>query len=110
MPMIGHSWHGFSGWGGGSGFTGTITVNIGPSNISAQAGYHMISGSGLHAIGIKKFRRRPQPDGPEQETDFGAWPNWPHTIGSDRVTSVTFGIALGANQEARCHGNIFYWE
>jgi hypothetical protein len=109
MPIVGHQAHSFWGWGADTGFTGSITINIAPAYISAQVGYHMLSGEGLHKIGIKKYRQRPTTDGPEQEVDFGSWPNWPHTIGANRVTSVTFGITLGAHQEAHCYGNLFWW-
>ena len=109
MLIVQHHVHGFWGWGADTGFTGSITVNMAPASILAQVGYHRIAGSGLHAIGIKKFRSRPSPDGAEQEFDFGNWPNWPHTIAEHRVTSVTFGIALGARQEAHCYGNLYWW-
>jgi hypothetical protein len=109
MPIVGHRAHTFGGHGGDTGFNGSITVNLSAAYISAQAGYHIVSGGGLHAIGIKSYRHRPTVDGPEQTVDFGSWPNWRHTLGADRVTSVTFGIALGAHQEAHCYGNIFWW-
>lgn len=109
MPIVQHRAHGFWGWGADTGFTGSITVNMAPAFISAQAGYHMVSGGGLHKVGIKSFRHRPSSDGAEQNVDFGGWPDWRHTIGHDRVTSVTFGIALGAHQEAHAYGNLFWW-
>src|SRR5262252_9618463 len=101
MPIVGHQAYTF--WGRGSddnGFTGSITVNIAPASISAQAGYYEIDGDGVHHIGIKHYRYRPTADGVEKDKDYGDWPNWAHTIGADRVTGVTVGIGLGARQEA----------
>ena len=110
MPIVGHQAYTFWGRGGDdTGFTGSITVNFAPASISAQAGYYDIDGDGLHHIGIKHYRYRPTPDGVEKDKDYGEWLNWAHTIGADRVTSVTFGIALGARQEAHCYGNVFWW-
>jgi hypothetical protein len=109
MPIVSHRVHTIWGYGADTGFTGSITVNIAPAYISAQVGYAMVSGGGLHAVGVKGYRYRPTPDGPEKVVDFGSWPSWPHTIGADRVTSVTFGIALGAHQEAHCYCNLFWW-
>ena len=109
MAMVGHRAHGFWGWGADTGFTGSITINMSPAYIVAQAGYYEVDGGGLHRIGIKHYRFRPTADGAEQDKDFGAWPDWKHTIGEDRVTSVTFGISLGAHQEAHCYGNLYWW-
>lgn len=75
----------------------------------SPGGLYEVDGEGLHHIGIKHYRYRPTPDGADKDKDYGEYPNWAHTIGADRVTSVTFGIALGARQEAHCYGNLFWW-
>lgn len=109
MPIVGHSVHQFWGYGGDSGFSGSITINMAPAYIGAQVGYYQVSGGGLHAIGIKRYRHRPKVDGAEKQVDFGPWPGWPSTIGGPRISSVTFGIALGDDQEAWCYGNLWWW-
>jgi hypothetical protein len=78
------------------------------ADITAQAGYHIVVGGGAHVVGIKGYRFRPK-RGVEQQVDFGEFWNWRHTIGEDGVTSVTFGIALGAEQEAHAYGNLYWW-
>ena len=109
MPIVGHQVHSFWGYGADTGYTGSITVNMAPAYITAQAGYFEVDGGGLHRIGIKHYRYRLTPAGADQDKDYGDWPSWAHTIGHDNVTSVTFGIALGAHQEAHCYGNLYWW-
>jgi hypothetical protein len=91
---------------------GSVTKEI---NCSAQKAVGQISlgqadGGGLLNSGIRGFRARPNPGGPETVTDFGDnFYNWPNTVFDQHLSSVTFALALGANQEATGVCNIFLW-
>jgi hypothetical protein len=92
--------------------TGSVTKEV---NFDAQKAVGQISlgqadGGGLHNSGIRGFRARPTGGGAETVTDFG--PNfydWPNTVVDQHLSSVTFALALGANQEATGVCNIFLW-
>jgi hypothetical protein len=92
--------------------TGSITKEM---NFAAQKAVGQISlgqadGGGLLNSGIRGFRTRPTPTGPENVTDFGPnFYNWPNTVFDQRLSSVTFALALGGGQEATGVCNIFFW-
>jgi hypothetical protein len=91
---------------------GSITTEM---NFSTRVAVGQISlgqadGGGLLNSGIRSFRARPNPTAPEVVTDFGpSFYDWPNTITDSFLTSVTFALALGANQEATGVCNIFTW-
>jgi hypothetical protein len=92
--------------------TGSITkeVNFGAQKAVGQISLGQADGGGLLNSGIRGFRTRPSPGGPENVTDFGEnFYNWPNTVFDQRLSSVTFALALGANQEATGVCNIFLW-
>jgi hypothetical protein len=99
----------YSGYNSGSGVTYTYQVNFSPRYTVAQTSIFYVSGGGLHKVGIAGYRHRPTPDGPEQSVNFGTWPGWPGYVYQDRMTSVTFGTAVGAKQECTMIGNLFFW-
>ena len=92
--------------------TGSVTkeVNIPAQGAVAQISLGQADGGGLLDAGIRGFRTRPNPGGPEQVTDFGAnFYNWPNTVFDLHLSSVTFALALGSNQEATGVCNFFFW-
>jgi len=106
MPIVAQRSHGVHAWGS---ITYTATVNFAPGLVHAQVCLTQVDGEGLHHAGIKWFSARPDPRGPETVTDFGGWP-WPSIVGViDQMSSVTFGLVLGARQEARCRCDIYWW-
>jgi hypothetical protein len=90
----------------GSGY-GTVDVNIAPSTVIAMINLTGTTGGGTQFAGIKHFRRR-LPSGADQDVDFGEWPNWPDVI-FERVSSVTFAVATGANQTGWALGRMDHW-
>jgi len=106
MPIVGHNFFRLAARGS---FIGTVTANFPPSGVVAQASLNYTLGGGTQKVGIVSFRFRPTPDGAEQQVNFGGWPNWPATVNADRMTSVTFGVASGSNQELDGIGNVFFW-
>src|SRR6476660_5319410 len=97
-------WHWFSGW--GNGYT-TIDVNIPPAWVGAQISLHGTSGGGTMYAGIKHYRQRLD-SGADQDHDFGEWPSWPPVVG-DMMSSVTFAIATGEDQQAWALARMDYW-
>jgi hypothetical protein len=99
----------YSGYNSKVGVTYTTEVNFSPRYTVAQASIFEVSGGGLHKTGVAGYRYRPTPDGPEQSVNFGSWPAWRGYVYRDRMTSVTFGTAVGARQSCRVIGNMFFW-
>ena len=99
----------YSGSNSDSGIVYTHEWNISPQYCVAQASFNRVDGSGAHGTGIAAYRYRPTPDGPEQSVSLGDWLSWPAYVYVDRMTSVTFGTAVGADQECKMLGNLFYW-
>jgi hypothetical protein len=88
----------------------TKEVNFGAQKALGQISLGQVVGGGLLNSGIRGFRTRPSPAGPENVTDFGdSFYNWPNTVFDERLCSVTFALALGAHQEATGVCNIFRW-
>jgi hypothetical protein len=104
MAITSVQWNWFSG--SGNGYR-TIDVNIPPDTVIAQATLHGTSGGGTQYTGIKRYRKR-LPTGADQDIDFGEWPSWPPII-FDRVSSVTFAIATGSNQQAWTLARMDHW-
>jgi hypothetical protein len=88
----------------------TVEVNIPAQGANAQISLGQADGGGLLNSGIRGFRTRPDPNGPEVITDFGNnFYDWPNTVFNQRLSSVTFALALGQNQEATGVCNFFFW-
>jgi hypothetical protein len=104
MAVTHIAWRWFSG--SGNGYT-TIDVNIPPSTLGAQVTLHGATGGGTQYTGIKRIRKR-LPSGADQDVDFGEWPSWPPAI-FDHVSSVTFAIATGSNQQGWALGRMDHW-
>jgi hypothetical protein len=86
---------------------GRLSSNIPPETVIAQATLYGTSGGGTQYTGIKRYRKR-LPTGADQDIDFGEWPSWPPII-FDRVSSVTFAIATGSNQQAWTLARMDHW-
>lgn len=99
----------YSGYNSDHGVSFSYEVNFPPTFTVAQATLSYVTGGGLHKVGIVGFRHRPTADGPEQSVNHGDWPTWPEFVYVDRMTSVTFGTTVGAQQECTMIGNLFFW-
>lgn len=99
----------YSGYNSSTGVTYTWEWKIDPTFTVADVTPFEIDGGGLHRIGIAGFRRRPNPNGAEEVTNFGAWPNWPGIVYVDKCSAITFACAVGASQETRAVCNLMFW-
>lgn len=98
----------YSGYNSQQGSTFTHEWIFSPRYIVAQCSIYYCSGGGLHMVGVAGYRYRAQ-DGSDQPVSFGDWPSWPSNIYVDQCTSVTFGTAVGAQQELTALLNFFFW-
>ena len=99
----------YSGYNSGQGVNYSFEMNIPPTFTVAQASLYYVAGGGLHKTGIVGFRHRPTANGSELSVNYGAWPSWPGSVYVDRMTSVTFGTAVGAEQDFTMVANLFFW-
>jgi len=104
MSIYAIDWHWFKGYGDGY---HTIDVNIPPAQIAAQIWLHGTTGGGTQYAGIKHYRQRLS-DGSDLPHDFGEWPSWPPVV-FDFMSSITFAIAAGEDQEAWAMARMDYW-
>jgi hypothetical protein len=96
--------HWFSAFDGG---IHTIDVNIPPAAVMLSTALQGQAGGGLNFTGISHYRRR-HPDGSDEDIGFGDWPNWPAAV-FDTISSVTFAIAIGSDQETWLLDRMDYW-
>jgi hypothetical protein len=92
--------------------TGSVTreVNIAAQGAVAQISLGQADGGGLINSGIRGFRTRPNPGGSENIVNFGdSFYDWPNTVFDERLSSVTFALALGQRQEATGVCNFLFW-
>ena len=104
MAITEVDFHWFTAWGNNY---HTVEVNIVPHQVLAQTWLRGATGTGTQFTGIKSCRRRLS-NGSDQSIDFGVWTSWPPVV-TDRLSSVTFAIATGSDQEAWLVGRIDYW-
>jgi len=104
MAIYQTDWHWFSAW--GSGFH-TIDVNIAPAWVGAQTNLYGQLGGGANFTGISHYRRRLS-SGKDKDHDLGAWGSWPPVI-YDYISSITFAIATGSEQQAWLVARMDYW-
>jgi hypothetical protein len=93
--------------GGGNGYI-TVEVNIPPASVYVTTSLFGHSGGGTSYAGIQQYRRRLD-SGADQDIDFGSWPSWPPSI-FDHISSVTFALAEGSDQQGWLYGRMDYWE
>jgi hypothetical protein len=98
-------WHWFTGGGFGNDYT-TIDVNIPPAWIGAQVSLH--GGGAPSYVGIKHYRRRLS-SGADEDHDFGEWKSWPPVI-FDFISSITFAVGAGPDQQAWVVARMDYWD
>jgi hypothetical protein len=100
----------YSGYNSDNGIVFTFEVNYDPGFfVVAQSTFCQVHGGGAHATGIAAYNYRDTPDGPDITVNLGDWPSWDHFTYRQGMTSTTFGIAVGANQEAVATCNLFFW-
>jgi hypothetical protein len=97
--------HWFTAWDGYH----TVDVNLSPATVMVTTALHGQSGGGSSYAGIKHYRRRLD-SGEDEDVDFGEdWFSWPPAI-FDHISSVTFALAEGDDQEGWLIGRLDYWE
>lgn len=100
----------YSGYNSDDGFTYSHEWNISPAFTVAQATFTGVDGGGLHHVGIMAYRFRPDPSGPEIPVNFGDdFHAWPGCVYVHNLSSVTFTVAVGAEQEVYIIENLFFW-
>jgi hypothetical protein len=97
----------YSGYNPDTGVTYSQEWNLSPQYTVAQATLFHVTGGGLHKTGIMAYRTRA--GGTEQAFNFGSWPTWPSYVYADKMSSITFATAVGANQVCSMTGNLFFW-
>jgi hypothetical protein len=105
MAIYQIDWHWFTAWDNGY---WTVQVNIPPAQVLATAVLNGQSGGGTSYAGIKAYRKR-LGNGEDQDIGFGDWTNWPPAI-FDHISSVTFALAEGSDQEGWLFGRMDYWD
>lgn len=116
MSVTEIDWLWFSG--SGNGYQ-TVEINMSPDLIVAQIWLHGVGGGGLSYAGIKHYRQRlpmslfPSADGSspgtDVEIDFGEWVSWPPLV-FDLMSSITFAIATGEDQEGWAMARLDHWK
>ena len=104
MTITKVEFHWFTAWGNAY---HTVEVNIVPHYVIAQTSLYGATGEGSQFTGIKSCRKRLS-NGSDKVLDFGEWLSWPPAV-IETLSSVTFAIATGSDQEAWLAGRIEYW-
>ena len=104
MGIYQTDWHWI--WASGDGYH-SVEVNLPPAWIAAEVSVHGDSGGGTHYTGIRKYRKRLS-SGADKVKKFGEWYDWPPMI-FDYVSSITFSIANGSNQQTGLIARMDYW-
>jgi hypothetical protein len=98
--------HSFSGYGDAN---HTVEVNIPPAQVFVTAALRGVSGEGTSFAGIRRIRRRLD-SGSDKVVDYGGnWLFWPAAV-YDHISSVTFALAEGSEQEGWLLGRMDYWK
>ncbi|HDR7542054.1 hypothetical protein [Bacillus sp. CH_442] len=97
-------WHNF--WADNTSLT--ADVNIPPALVGVQVSLYGRSGGGATIAGIVQYRKRLD-SGMDEVHEFGDWLTWKPVI-VDFISSITFGIANGEDQEGRAAARMDYWE
>jgi hypothetical protein len=101
MPVQGAYYNWTWGIGHDTGGSGSLQINFRPSDALALVSLSMADGDGLCHTGIRQYRTRSVPTGPDQDHNF----TWTHGFGLPPVardpimTSVTAQLTLGARQQ-----------
>ena len=85
----------------------TVTVNVAPGSVSAQAALSTSAGGGINYTGIMQYFKH-LPNGVNQLMFFGDWPTWPPGIW-DTISSVTFATFTGDGQELTAIWRLDFW-
>lgn len=104
MAMLNSHWWWWQGSGNGY---HTIDVNLAPAWMTGEVQLYGTSGGGTQYAGVKSYRQRLS-NGSDLNHDFGDWPSWPPLI-YDYISSFTFGIATGSDQDAWAQARVDWW-
>jgi hypothetical protein len=107
MPIQNMAWS----WNSASGSSVSTQVNFAPTQAVAQCSLSQADGDGLCAGGIKQFRTRTQPDGPDQDHNFDVSnPVWlPPVVFDPIMTSVSAQLDLGQRQQGTMTLMVWLW-
>src|SRR5262245_24484418 len=111
MPIQNMSWSWSSVFGGDSGSSTSMQVNFGPTLAVAQASLSGANGDGLCMGGVTQYRTRTQPDGPDQDHDFG-WDSqfgYPPIVFDPIMTSVSAQLEVGGSQDGVMTLTVWQW-
>lgn len=80
-----------------NGASTSMQINFGPQQAVAQASLSGANGNGLCMGGIKQFRTRTTPNGPDQDHNFNWDPNfgYPPVVFDRIMTSATAELVVG---------------
>jgi hypothetical protein len=111
MPILRQQSFELGGAAGDNGGSWTRTINLAPASVSAQVSLFGVYGNGLQRVGIRSFRTRPDPDGPEHAVTFGvAFGDWPSFLAVvEHLSSITWAVTAGADQEAFGRLDLLWW-
>jgi len=99
------------GTGGDDGGSWRKTIEFAPARVSARVALVSVDGGGLSLAGIIQYRYRPDPKGADKVVHLGSdWPEWKSFVEAvDGMTSITWGIAAGAQQELHARLDLSFW-
>jgi hypothetical protein len=96
MPIQNMAWHWGSAW---NGATVTLQVNFAPQMAVAKASLSGANGDGLCMGGIRQYRTRTTPAGPDQDHNFQWNPQfgYPPVAYDPLMTSATADLVVGGS-------------
>lgn len=100
MPVTGMWYKWMWAYGGDTGTSWSVQVNISPSYAAAQVHLSTADGEGLCSAGILDYRTRPTPTGSEVDHPIGWDPNFGRipSVYDPHMTSATAELDVGAHQ------------
>jgi hypothetical protein len=103
MAVVEIQWNSFTAF---NGVPNTMEIDIPPAAVGVQCWLNGVDGGGLVFAGIDSFRRRLS-SGADQPVNFNAGFNPPVIF--DTVSSVTFALSLGQDQEGWLTSRLDFW-
>ena len=93
--------------GGEDAFSGSVTFSFTPTFAVAQTSLSEVTGDGMSAVFIRRFERRPKPNGPNHTVHLGTGTP---SVDDPHMTEVTAEILLfGSDQGATATLNVWFF-
>jgi len=111
MSSMSSGWA-YSGYNSDNGIVYTWEWDFAPAYTVGQVSIRGVAGDGQHITGVISYRYRPDPHGAETTVNLGDandWKTWQAYVYADQCSGITFGSAVGAEQEMWILGNLFFW-